>query len=197
MNSESSFLADLLLKGLLLGNSSVEDINTSPCIADSSRIKYMAKINRNLADVIPTLYLSTLNSQMTRDPLILSFTTQQHNFLLGEKGDLAVTYVKDMEQVDYINHKMIELINKGIKYRLTNRANLDALVERKKKLTPMTLHDIFPKTDCKECGEASCFNYAAKITTGEARYDACPYVEQESIKSVVTPVDLAWSIELT
>jgi len=196
MNSDkSSFISDLLFKGILLENTTIEVLDISSCIADTSRIKYMAKIQRNLEDILPVLFLSTSNSKLTKKPLILSFTVQQHNFMLGQNGDLAVTYVKDEEEIDYINFKIIELINKGIKFSLSNRLKLEGLVEKKKKLTPMTVYDLFPKTNCRECGEDSCFNYAAKIMVGKAGYSMCPYLGGATIKSVVTPIDLKWRIE--
>ena len=61
-DEKPSFLDDLLLKGLLLENSDITDIDISPCIANPDRIKYMTKINRNLGDILPTLFLSLPNS---------------------------------------------------------------------------------------------------------------------------------------
>ena len=177
-----SFTDDLLLKGILLENISITDIDTSPCIADPDRIKYMAKITRDLSDVLPALFLSLPNSRLTKSPLTLSFTTQQHNIMMGEKGDLAVTYVKDRDEINYINEKIVELINKAIKYNLSHHAKLDSLIEEKRKLTPMTLYELFPKTNCKECGEETCFNYVAKIMSGEKSHEKCPYVESKLIK---------------
>ena len=192
---KTSFIDDLLLKGLLLENASLTDIDSSPCIADPDRIKYMAKINRNLSDILPILFLHLPNSRLTKNPLILSFTMHQHNFMLGEKGDLAVTYVKDKEEVNYINNKLLELINKGIKYNFSSHGKLDLLIEKKRKLTLMILYELFPKTNCKECGEESCFNYTAKIMSGETKLDKCPHVIPNSIKKTVSPIDLHWSID--
>jgi len=189
-----SFVDDLLLKGLLLVNSDIADIDISPCIADPDRIKYMTKVNRNLSDILPTLYLSLPNSRLTKNPPTLGFTVKQHNFMLGEKGDLAVTYVKDKEEIKYINEKIIELINKGIKYNISTNMNLDQMVEKKRKLTPMTLYESFPKTNCKECGEETCFNYVAKIMSGEKSYDLCSHVNSEHLKKDMTPIDLGWTI---
>ena len=37
-----------------------------------------------------------------------------------------------------------------------------------------------PKTNCKECGYATCFAFAMKISTGDAKLDDCPYISPES-----------------
>ena len=165
--SGEHFLNDLLLKGLLVRSEDCEVTDVSPCIADDTRIKFMGKINRKLGDLLQVLYLSTLNSKLTKNPVILSFTVEQHNFMLGENGDLAVTFVKDKTEIDYIVEKVVDLINKGIKYKMSHHPKLEDLVESKKKLNPMSLYNVFPKTDCRKCGERSCFNYAAKVFSGE------------------------------
>jgi len=194
MNTKNQPFSELLLTGLLVKKASLTDIDISPCIADPDRIKYMAKTDRNLSDILPVLFLSLPNSQLTKSPLILSFTVMQHNFMLSEKGDLAVTYVKDEEEVAYINNKIIELINKGIKFTLSNRMNIDSMVEKKRKLTPMTLYELFPKTNCKECGEETCFNYVVKIMSGEKDHEKCLHVESTLIKTTISPIDLSWRI---
>ena len=173
---------------------SCEVVDVSPCIADPTKIKFMAKIDRALKDVLPALFLSTPNSKLTRTPMILSFTFSQHNFLIGENGDLAVTFVKDEDEVGYIVDRVIDLVNRGIKFNISNRVRLDGLAEEKRKLTPLTLYEMFPKSDCRECGESSCFNYVAKIFSGQAGYGLCPVVSAERIEKAMTPVRLGWSI---
>ena len=195
-DNKSSFIDDLLLKGLLIEETSITDLDISPCIANPDRIKYMAKIHRNLDDILPTLFLSLTNARLTKSPLILSFTKQQHNIMIGEKGDLAVTYVRDKDEVKYINTRIINLINKAIKYNITHQTRLDPIVEKKKKLNPMGLYESFPKTNCKECGEETCFNYVAKLMSGELGYDLCPYTEPNSIQRIISPIDLGWTIDL-
>ncbi|OGD46525.1 hypothetical protein A3K69_01825 [Candidatus Bathyarchaeota archaeon RBG_16_57_9] len=192
--SGGRLLDDLLLKGLLIKREDCEVTDVSPCIADNTRIKFIGKINRKLRDLLQVLYLSTLNSKLTKSPMILSFTVEQHNFMLGENGDLAVTFVKDKQEVEYIVNKVAELVNRGIKFNLSNRRDLSRLVEEKKKLSPIALYGLYPRTDCSECGEKSCFNYAAKVFTGEAHHDRCPHVDSKLIESAITPVILGWSI---
>lgn len=186
---------DLLLKNLLLDEACVEVLDVSPCMADDTRIKFVAKIDRSLGDVLPVLFLSTPNSKLTRSPMILSFTVEQHNVMIGHDGNLAVTFVKDEAERDHIIKRVIDLINRGIKYNMSHRLSLEAMMDEKRRLTPLSLYEFFPKTNCGDCGEESCFNYVAKIFSGETGFDRCPHVDAVAIRSAVTPVDLGWRIE--
>jgi ArsR family metal-binding transcriptional regulator len=190
-------LDDLLLKGLLLSIEDYQVMDVSPCIADNTRIKFIGRMNRKLRELLPVLYLSTPNSKLTKVPIILSFTVEQHNFMIGENGDFAVTFVKDEPEMGFIVEKVIELINRGIKFSLSNKRDLGRLVEEKKRLNPMSLYGLFPGTDCRECGEKSCFNYAAKVFTGEISHHRCPHLDARRVESAITPVNLGWSIKFT
>ncbi len=47
-----------------------------------------------------------------------------------------------------------------------------------------------PKTNCKECGCATCFAFAMKLATGGAKLDDCPYLDPEvrtELESAMAP----------
>lgn len=47
-----------------------------------------------------------------------------------------------------------------------------------------------PKTNCKECGNATCFAFAMKLTKGGAKLDDCPYLTPEvrtELESAMAP----------
>jgi ArsR family metal-binding transcriptional regulator len=43
----------------------------------------------------------------------------------------------------------------------------------RKRLVAMEVYQLLPQTNCKLCGEASCFAFASKITVGGAEVTAC------------------------
>lgn len=45
------------------------------------------------------------------------------------------------------------------------------------RLTPIHLYKLTPRTNCGECGLASCLAFATQVATGQADLDACPYLD--------------------
>lgn len=45
--------------------------------------------------------------------------------------------------------------------------------------TYLDLLKILPKTNCKECGEASCLLFALKVFSGQTSLEKCPYLDQD------------------
>lgn len=45
------------------------------------------------------------------------------------------------------------------------------------RLTPIHLYKLTPKTNCGECGFASCLAFATQVIVGQGDLDACPYLD--------------------
>lgn len=46
-------------------------------------------------------------------------------------------------------------------------------------LTGMDIFKLLPKSNCQDCGVATCLAFAMKLAAGQAELDACPHVTQE------------------
>ncbi len=50
------------------------------------------------------------------------------------------------------------------------------------RLTPIQLYNLTPKTNCGECGLASCLAFATQAIVGQVDLDACPYLDSDAIQ---------------
>lgn len=183
----------LIFGGELVDEDSWEVIHRSPCQADPSRFKIIATVGRPLGEVLPIIFLSQLNSKYIKNPLSASYTFQRHNILIGHDGSVAITFIKDDEELDALRAMVLRAINAAIAYGLTHREPFDALMEEKRALSPMRLYEYFnavPQANCGECGEVSCFGFAAKLYNGEREVGDCPYVNAAEIERKLTPIRL-------
>jgi len=183
---------------LIFGDKLVDDdaweaIHRSPCTTDPNRFKIIATVGRSLRDVLPIIYLSQLNSEYMKSPDIVSYDFQRHNILIGHDGSVAITFIKDDDEMNILRSKVIQTINNAIIYNLTHHTSLDDLIEKKRVLSPMMLYKSFkalPEADCGECGEKSCFGFTTKLYIGERNVGGCPYVNTTKIQSELIPLDL-------
>jgi ArsR family metal-binding transcriptional regulator len=61
-----------------------------------------------------------------------------------------------------------------------DREKLDPLYTPRRRLVAMEIYQLLPGTNCKACGQASCFGFAGKLTVGEVDVQACtPLFEEE------------------
>ncbi|HNR26787.1 MAG TPA: (Fe-S)-binding protein, partial [Methanobacteriaceae archaeon] len=47
-------------------------------------------------------------------------------------------------------------------------------------LTAMDIYKLLPKTNCEDCGEASCMAFATKLSEKETQLDLCTELESEA-----------------
>ncbi|MCX7821852.1 MAG: DUF3786 domain-containing protein [Syntrophobacterales bacterium] len=58
----------------------------------------------------------------------------------------------------------------------------------KEHLVPLALYQLTPRTNCNECGLASCLAFATQVVKGEVPVDRCPYLDpkiREEVRSRV------------
>jgi len=52
-----------------------------------------------------------------------------------------------------------------------------------KRLTPIDLYKLTPKTNCGECGFASCLAFSTQVIVGQADIEGCPYLDKKELHS--------------
>ncbi|MFX1293515.1 MAG: (Fe-S)-binding protein [Promethearchaeota archaeon] len=51
------------------------------------------------------------------------------------------------------------------------------------KLNAFQIYKLLPKTNCRECGEATCMAFATKLINQERKIDECPYMLEPKYKT--------------
>lgn len=51
-----------------------------------------------------------------------------------------------------------------------------------KRLTPIDLYKLTPKTNCGECGFASCLAFSTQVIVGQAGIESCPHLEEKELQ---------------
>jgi ArsR family metal-binding transcriptional regulator len=61
-----------------------------------------------------------------------------------------------------------------------DRDQLEPRHAPRKRLVAMEIYQLLPQTNCKRCGQASCFAFAGKMTVSEARVEECTPLFEEA-----------------
>lgn len=51
------------------------------------------------------------------------------------------------------------------------------------RLRPIDLYKLTPKTNCGECGFASCLAFSTQVIVGQARIEVCPHLEEKELQA--------------
>lgn len=187
--------AELLFADVIVKKIEIKEI--SPCTADPERIKFLAQVDKPLEDVLPILYLAVPNAKYSEKLGTLSYMHRQHLITIFANGRIGMTYVKDRDEADRLVEEARRLINRAIIYLKTHGKPSLEMIQAKKELTPVKIYELLPKTNCKMCGEQSCFAYAAKLLNGEKTLQDCPPLDSKEnsackfqIEKTISPIRL-------
>ncbi|MEM3824714.1 MAG: (Fe-S)-binding protein [Candidatus Bathyarchaeia archaeon] len=191
----SEDLAELLFADVIVRKIEIKEI--SPCTADPERIKFLAQADKPLEDVLPILYLAIPNAKYSEKLGALSYNHQQHLITIFANGRIGMTYVKDRNGANQLVEEARRLINRAIIYLKTHGRPNPEIIKVKKELTPAKVYELLPKTNCKMCGEQSCFAFAAKLLNGEKTLQDCPPLDSKEhstckfqIEKMISPIKL-------
>jgi ArsR family metal-binding transcriptional regulator len=146
----------------------IELTRTLPCLAEPGKIQVVGTPSCSLAEVIP--YLATLPSIIAYKPETPSLTfRRQPGFLTLYADKIYITQVTDNEEGEELFTNLTEAINTT----WDRRAELVAVTQPKAVLRPLDIYTLLPQTNCRECGEATCMAFAAKLFMQELDPEEC------------------------
>jgi hypothetical protein len=82
---------------------------------------------------------------------------------------IATSNVEDREAAEKELKGLIELVNRTWE----RRAEIAPDYETHQRPTPMAIYKLLPQTNCKQCGEPTCFTFAIKLAAAQVKLSGC------------------------
>jgi ArsR family metal-binding transcriptional regulator len=141
---------------------------TLPCLAEPGKIIVIGSPDRALDEVIP--YLATLPGVIAFNPDTLTLTfRRQPGFLTLYSEKVYITQVKDTQA----GLEVLEALKEAINATWEHRRELTAVSAARRAPRHLDIWELLPRTNCKQCGEASCLAFAVSIVQGQRTLDEC------------------------
>ncbi len=153
----------------------IEIFEVLPCLTTPGYIRFRARADGELREVIPVLFLmfppGRSHYNRAEGTLTLNILNRMITFHPG--GEIAVTNTKDLKEAEEILEKMRGLINDAYSAYIRFGAPGDGEVEAAMRISWMDLYNHLPRINCGECGLATCQALAIKALLGEAKLSQC------------------------
>jgi len=138
-----------------------------------------ARFQNDLSPVFP--YLNAQWKDVVYSPAAKQMTWRFDDHAVAIKSqEITISNLPDRDAATIEMEKIIAEINRI----WMDRENLTPLHTPRKRLVAMEVYQLLPRTNCKLCGQASCFAFATQITVGGADLQACtPLLQEEQYAS--------------
>lgn len=143
--------------------------HTRPCLAETQKIVVVGKPSRPIDAVLPLL-----NAML---PNVVSYNPRASALVLRRKpgfitllaDTLYITQVKDAGEGLELLNALRDLLNQTWDARET----IQPRNEERRAPRPLDVWELLPRTNCRECGEATCMAFAFALLEARGRVEEC------------------------
>lgn len=141
---------------------------TLPCLAEPGKIIVIGEPSRLLDDVLP--YLATLPGVIAWNPDTLTLTFRRTRGLMTLYRDkVYITQVKDTGE----GLELLDSLKEAINVVWEQRQGLVAVTARRRAPRHLDIWELLPRTNCRQCGEATCLAFAVGLLLQQRALAEC------------------------
>lgn len=157
------------------------EVFTPPCKPGAERYSAVAHLPNSIAEALP--YLNATLTGANYMPSAKALTWKRGGHLVAFHADrVAVSNVVDREEAVSELERIIELIN----HTWDRRAEITPDFQARKRPPPMAIYRLLPRTNCCECGQATCMAFAFSLSKGDCTMVECPGLTSEQRAALET-----------
>ena len=144
-------------------------VYTPPCDPGAERFSAFAELAVDISEVLPYLNATLRGAIYYRAANALTWKKGGHN-LAFHAYQIATSNVEDYDAAVKEIEGLIKLINRTWE----RRSEIVPDYETRQRPPLMTVYKLLPQTNCKQCGEPTCYSFAIKLTVSQKKLADCP-----------------------
>ncbi len=145
------------------------------CRPEAQSVHLVAHLDQDISEVIPFLNAALGGFQYIKDPPSVSF--RLHGKLIAiHSRKICVNALKDQAE----GEKIVEWLKQEINDTWERRGEIQPRFESTPKPKVIEILRMLPKTNCRECGFATCMVFAAQVAEGGRGANDCPALSTDS-----------------
>jgi ArsR family metal-binding transcriptional regulator len=145
------------------------EVFTPPCDPGAERFSAVAHVEADLRDVLPLLNATLRGAVYHPGAHALTWKKGGHNIAF-HADRVATSNVEDRDAAVRELNGLIKLVNRT----WSHREEITPDFEAHQRPTPMAVYKLLPQTNCKRCGEPTCYTFALKLAVSQHALDECP-----------------------
>lgn len=166
------------------------EVFTPPCEPGAERFSAKALLLTDISAALPYLNATLRGAIYNRAANALTWKKGGHN-LAFHAYEIATSNVEDREAAVKELEGLIDLVNRTWE----RRDEITPDTTERQRPTAMALYKLLPGTNCRVCGQPSCWNFALKLAAAQVELAACTplyepaYAERRaSLEALLVPM---------
>ncbi len=139
-----------------------------PCEPGAERWTVKAALDDDIGEVLPYLNATLKGAMYNHAAHALTWKMGGHAIAIRPR-EIAISNLRDQDAAATEVKHVAEIINRTWE----RRSEIIPSLEMRQRLKPMEVYKYLPATNCKACGQPTCFTFALKVTAGEIEIEQC------------------------
>lgn len=163
------------------------EVFTPPCDPGAPRFAAKAHLKADIRKVLPYLNAALEGAEYNPAAPSLRWRKADH-LIVFHPLEIAASNLDDRAEAEQELRELIDLVNAT----WAGRSGIEPSEVVRRRPSHLALFKLMPGTNCKACGEPTCYNFALKLAVSERALDDCPvllepdYVEQRAQLEALT-----------
>ena len=159
----------------MLLRSYTKEILRPECNPSFQSLHCIAHLDQDITEALPYINSALGGFEYFREPPAVTFRIHGKIITLHPR-EIAVNALKDEEEAD----KIIEWLKREINDAWERRDEIEPKYEVLPRPKLLEILKLLPKTNCRECGEATCMVFAARVAEGAKGPEQCAPLREEN-----------------
>lgn len=168
---------------MLIENYDLE-VFTPPCDPGAERYAARARLTVDISEVLPYLNATLRGAIYHPGANALTWKKGGHNIAF-HAYEIATSNVEDREGAEQEIKGLIDLVNRT--WERKNEITPDTTTRQRP--TPIAIYKLLPNTNCKKCGEPTCYSFALKLAASQKKLTDCPVLSEASYAQQLTALE--------
>ena len=145
------------------------EVFTPPCDPGAERYAARARLMADISEAFPYLNATLRGAIYLPEAQSLTWKKGGHNIAF-HAYEIAVSNVEDRQGAEKELKGLIDLVNRT----WDRRGEITPDATTRQRPTPMAIYKLLPNTNCKQCGEPTCYTFALKLVAAQKKLSDCP-----------------------
>ena len=145
------------------------EVFTPPCDPGAERYAARARLTVDISEVLPYLNATLRGAMYLPEASALTWKKGGHNIAF-HAYEIASSNAEDREDAEKELKGLIDLVNRTWE----RRVEITPDTTTRQRPTPMAIYKLLPNTNCKQCGESTCYSFALKLAVSQKKLADCP-----------------------
>jgi ArsR family metal-binding transcriptional regulator len=144
------------------------EVFTPACEPGAERFAARARLSRDISAALPYLNATLRGAVYHAAAQALTWKKAGHNIAF-HAYEIATSNVEDRQGAEIEIKGLIDLVNRTWERKEEIQPDTTA----RQRPTQMAIYQLLPKTNCKQCGEPTCWTFALKLVASQKPATAC------------------------